>query len=64
MIIITTTIEETLTRAIEATITKYKLEFVRVKKKHRTMDSHKGGLNFGVNKFPSNSILKQTEIAK
>ena len=40
-------------------INKLKLEVVRVKKKHRTMDSHKGGLLFNGNKIPSNSILKQ-----
>jgi hypothetical protein len=39
-------------------INKYKLEAIRTKKKHRTMDS-KNGLLFGVNKVPSNSILKQ-----
>ena len=39
-------------------INKFKLEAIRTKKKHRTMDS-KNGLLFGVNKVPSNSILKQ-----
>ena len=40
-------------------INKFKLEAIRTKKKHRTMDSKKNGLLFGVNKIPSNSILKQ-----
>ena len=40
-------------------INKFKLEAIRTKKKHRTMDSNKNGLLFGVNKIPSNSILKQ-----
>ena len=40
-------------------INKFKLETIRTKKKHRTMDSNKNGLLFGVNKIPSNSILKQ-----
>ena len=53
------TLKSNYSKDIHDTSNKYKLEFVRVKKKHRTMDSHKGGLNFGVNKFPSNSILKQ-----
>ncbi len=37
---------------------KLSLGVVRIKKKHRTMDN-KGGLHFGINKIPSNSILKQ-----
>ena len=38
----------------------YKLEAIRTKKKHRTMEGHKGGLVFGVGgKIASNSILKQ-----
>ena len=53
------TLKSNYSKDIHDSSNKYKLEFVRVKKKHRTMDSHKGGLNFGVNKFPSNSILKQ-----
>ena len=41
-------------------IKKYKLEAIRTKKKHRTMEGHKGGLVFGVGgKIASNSILKQ-----
>ena len=40
-------------------INKFKLETIRTKKKHRTMDSNKNRLLFGVNKIPSNSILKQ-----
>ena len=41
-------------------IKKYKLEAIRTKKKHRTMEGHKGGLAFGVGgKIASNSILKQ-----
>ena len=40
-------------------LNKFKLEAIRTKKKHRTVDSHKNGLLFGVNKVPSNSILKQ-----
>ena len=40
-------------------INKFKLETIRTKKKHRTMDGNKNGLLFGVNKIPSNSILKQ-----
>ena len=38
---------------------KLKLESIRIKKRHKTMDNQKGGLLFGVNKIPSNSILKQ-----
>ena len=38
---------------------KFKLETIRVKKRHKTMDSNKKGLLFGVNKIASNSILKQ-----
>ena len=38
---------------------KLKLETIRVKKRHRTMDSHKKGLVFGGNKLASSSILKQ-----
>ena len=38
---------------------KFKLETIRVKKRHQTMDSNKKGLLFGVNKIASNSILKQ-----
>ena len=38
---------------------KLKLETIRVKKRHKTMDSNKKGLLFGVNKIASNSILKQ-----
>jgi len=53
------TLKSNYSKDIHDSSNKYKLEFVRVKKKHRTMDSQKGGLNFGVNKFPSNSILKQ-----
>ena len=41
-------------------IKNYKLEAIRTKKKHRTMEGHKGGLVFGVGgKIASNSILKQ-----
>ena len=40
-------------------INKYQLEKIRIKKKHKTVDNHKGGLVFGVGKIPSNSILKQ-----
>ena len=41
-------------------IKNYKLEAIRTKKKHRTMEGHKGGLAFGVGgKIASNSILKQ-----
>ena len=40
-------------------LNKFKLEAIRTKKKHRTVDSNKNGLLFGVNKVPSNSILKQ-----
>ena len=35
----------------------------RVRKKHKTMES-KGGLNFGIHKFQSNSILKQRPIKR
>ena len=38
---------------------KLKLETIRVKKRHKTMDSHKKGLVFGGNKLASSSILKQ-----
>jgi len=37
---------------------------IRVSKKHRTMDISKDGLNFGSQKFPSNSILKQRPIMR
>ena len=39
-------------------INKLKLEKIRIKKRHKTMDNKKG-LLFGVNKIGSNSILKQ-----
>ena len=42
---------------------KLSLGVVRVKKKHKTMDA-KGGLNFGIHKFQSNSILKQRPIKR
>ena len=42
---------------------KLTLEAIRVKKKHKTMDA-KGGLNFGIHKFQSNSILKQRPIKR
>jgi len=38
---------------------KLKLETIRVKERHKTMDSHKKGLVFGGNKLASSSILKQ-----
>ena len=38
---------------------KLKLETIRVKKRHKTMESHKKGLVFGGNKLASSSILKQ-----
>ena len=43
---------------------KLSLGIVRVKKKHKTMDSQKGGFSFGVHKCPSNSILKQRPIKR
>lgn len=42
---------------------KLSLEFIRPKKKHKTMD-HKGKLLFGISKIPSNSILKQRPIQR
>ena len=39
-------------------INKLKLEKIRIKKRHKTMDNKKG-LLFGVNKIGSSSILKQ-----
>ena len=42
---------------------KLSLGVVRVKKKHKTMDA-KGGLNLGIHKFQSNSILKQRPIKR
>ena len=42
---------------------KLSLEYVRVKKKHRTMDNQ-GGLLFGGHKFISNSILKQRPMKR
>lgn len=46
-------------------VEQYKLSLgvVRVKKKHKTMDA-KGGLNCGIHKFQSNSILKQRPIKR
>ena len=43
---------------------KLSLGVVRVKKKHKTMDGHKGGFSFGMHKVPSNSILKQRPIKR
>ena len=42
---------------------KLSLGVIRVKKKHKTMDA-KGGLNLGIHKFQSNSILKQRPIKR
>ena len=42
---------------------KLSLGVVRVKKKHKTMDA-KGGLNLGIHKFQSSSILKQRPIKR
>ena len=43
---------------------KLSLGVVRVKKRHKTMDSQKGGFSFGVHKVPSSSILKQRPIKR
>ena len=51
------TIKSSMSREVEES-NKLSLGKVRVRKKHRTMDN-KGGLHFGINKIPSNSILKR-----
>ena len=56
------TIKSSLSKEVKET-NKLSLGVVRVKKKHKTMDN-KGGLFFGGNKFPSNSILKQRPIKR
>ena len=43
---------------------KISLGVVRVKKRHKTMDSQNGGFSFGMHKVPSNSILKQRPIKR
>ena len=51
------TLRQSMSKA-KVDINKLKLEKVRVKKKHKTVDNKKG-LLFGVNKIGSNSILRQ-----
>ena len=43
---------------------KISLGVVRVKKRHKTMESQNGGFSFGMHKVPSNSILKQRPIKR
>jgi len=56
------TLKHSLTKNIEDK-NKLSLDFVRAKKKHKTMDN-KGGLLFGEHKFTSISILKQRPIKR
>ena len=57
------TIKSSVSKEIKVTNKLSLGEVVRVRKKHKTMDN-KGGLFFGGNKFPSNSILKQRPIKR
>ena len=54
----------TLKPAVNKETQKISLGVVRVKKRHKTMDSQNGGFSFGMHKVPSNSILKQRPIKR